>query len=76
VRRFERDDVDHEVEAVGGRESTVLVSVERDVVEAIGNRPLRLAGERYIPVVRGKGLCDCGADIAGTAEDERAASDR
>ena len=72
VRRFERDDVDDEIEAVGGRKSAVLVPVERDVVEAIVNRPLGLACERYVPVAGGEGMCDRGADIAGTAEDERA----
>jgi hypothetical protein len=73
VRRFERDDIDDEIEAVGRRESTVFVSVERDVVEAFANRPLGLACERYVPAVGGEGMCDRGADIAGTAEDERAA---
>jgi hypothetical protein len=72
VRRFERDDVDDEIEAVGNRECTVLVPVERDVVEAFASRPLGLACERYVPVVGGEGLCDRDADIAGTAEDERA----
>jgi hypothetical protein len=72
VRRFERDDVDHEIEAVGGRESTVLVPVERNVVEAIANRPPSLARERYVPAVGGEGMCDRGTDIAGTAEDEGA----
>ena len=72
MRRFERDDVDDEIEAVGNRESAVLVPVERDVVEAIANRPLSLACERYVPAVGGEGMCDRGADIAGTAEDERA----
>jgi hypothetical protein len=70
VRRFERDDVDDEVEAIGDRESIVLVPVERDVVEAIANRSLGLACERYVPVVGSEGICDRGADIAGTAEDE------
>ena len=72
VRGFERNDVDDEIEAVGSRESTVLVSVERDVVEAFANRPLGLPCERYVPVAGGEGMCDRGADIAGTAEDERA----
>jgi hypothetical protein len=39
-------------------------------------RPVRLACERHIPVVRGEGPCDRGADVAGTAEDERATGDR
>jgi hypothetical protein len=54
------------------RESTVLVPVARNVVEGIANRPLGLARERYVPVASGEGVCDRGADIAGTAEDERA----
>jgi hypothetical protein len=37
VQRFERDDVDDEIEAVGNRECTVLVPVERDVVEAFAS---------------------------------------
>jgi hypothetical protein len=57
VGRFERNDVNDEIEAVRSRQSPVLVSVERDVVEAFANRPLGLPR----------------ADIAGTAEDERAA---
>ena len=72
MRRFERDDVDDEVEAVGDRQSIVLVPVERDVVEAITNRPYGLARERYVPVAGSERMCDRGADIAGTAEDERA----
>jgi len=76
VSRFERDDVDHKVEAVRGRESTVLVPVERNVVEAIADRPLRLACDRYVPAVGGEGMCDRGTDIAGTAEDEGAAGYR
>jgi hypothetical protein len=72
VRRLERDDVDDEIEAVGSRESTGLVPVDRDVVEAFADRPLGLACDRYVPVVGGEGVCDCGADIAGAAEDERA----
>jgi len=72
VRRFERDDVDDEIETVGNRESTVLVPIERDVVEAIANRPLGLACKRYVPAAGGEGMCDRGADLAGTAEDERA----
>lgn len=71
MRRFERDDVDDEVEAVGNRESAVLVPVERDVVEAFANRQLGLARDRYVPAVGGEGVCDRGSDIAGTAEDER-----
>ena len=70
--RFERNDVDDEIEPVGDRDCTVLVAVERDVVEAIVNRPLGLPCERYVPLVGGEGMCDRGADIAGTAEDERA----
>ena len=70
--RFERDDVDDEIETVGGRESAVLVSVERDVVKAFANRPLGLARERYVPAVGGERMCDRGSDIAGTTEDERA----
>jgi hypothetical protein len=73
VRRLERDDIDDEIEAVGNRESTVVVPVERDIVEAVANRPLGLACKRYVPTVGGEGMCDRGTDIAGTAEDERAA---
>lgn len=72
MRRLEWNDVDDEIEAVGSRESTVLVSVERDVVEAFANRPLGFPRERYVPVAGGEGMCDRGADIAGTPEDERA----
>ena len=76
MRRFERDDIDDEIEAVGNRERTVLVPIERDVVEASASGTLGLAGERYVPVVCGEGLCDRGADVAGPAEDERSACDR
>ena len=72
MRRFERDDVDNEIKAVGSRESPDVVSVERGVVKAFANRPLGLACERYVPAVGGEGMCDRGTDIAGTAEDEGA----
>jgi hypothetical protein len=76
VRRFERDDIDDEIEAAGNRARTVVVPIECDVVEAFAGEPLGLAGERYVPVVGGKGLCDRGAAVPGPAEDERATCDR
>jgi hypothetical protein len=76
VRRFERDDVDDEVEAVGDRQRSVLAPVERDVIEARRRRPLRLAGKRDVPTVRGEGVRDCGTDVAGATENEGAPRDR
>jgi hypothetical protein len=73
---LERDHVDDEVEPVRDGERAVHVSVERDVLDATGAGPRALAGERQLPAVRSKGAGDRGPDIAGAAEDERAASDR
>ena len=75
MRCLERNDVDDEVEAVGDGERAIVVSVEGDVVEARRRRPLGLSRDRDLPVVRQR-ACDCSADVAGAAEDERALRDR
>lgn len=76
MRFFERDDVDDEVVAVRDCERAVLVSIERDVLDPVGIRPLALAGERQIPTVRRERVGDRRPDVAGAAEDEGAACDR
>jgi hypothetical protein len=76
VRRFEWDDVDDELEAVGDRERTVLVSVERDVVEVCRGRLFGLAGKRDVPVVAGERVRNRPTDVAGAAENEGAPRDR
>jgi hypothetical protein len=75
MRRFERDDVDNEVEAVGDGERAFLVSVEDDVVEARRGRPLRLTRQRYLPVSSGERASDGRADVAGATENEGAPRD-
>jgi hypothetical protein len=76
VRFFERDHVDDELEAVRDCERAVLVSVERDVLDPARRRPLALAGECQLPTVCGERVRDRRPDVAGAAEDERAACDR
>jgi hypothetical protein len=76
VRRFERDDVDEEVEAVGDRDRAFLVAIERDVFETRRSGTLGLSGERDLPAVRGKRVRDGDADVAGAAENEGAPRDR
>jgi hypothetical protein len=76
VRRFERDDVDEEIEAVGDRERAFLVAIERDVFEARRSGPLGPSGKRDLPAVRGQRVRDRDAGVAGAAENEGAPRDR
>ena len=73
---LEGNDVDHEVEAVRNGQGTILITVERDVLVLLSRRALALAGERQLPTVSQKRMGDRRADVAGTAEDERALCDR
>jgi len=76
VRRLERNDVDDEVEAVGDGECAFLVSVECDVFEACGRRPVGFARNGDLPAVRSERVRNGRADVAGAAEDEGAAGYR
>ena len=76
MRSLEGNDVDHQVEAVRDRQGTILIAVERDVLVLLGRRALALAGERQLPAVSKKRIGHRRADVAGTAEDERALCDR
>jgi hypothetical protein len=75
VRRLERNDVDDEVEAVGDGECAFLVSVECNLFEARGRRPLGFARNGGLPAVSGERVRDRRADVAGATEDEGAAGD-
>jgi hypothetical protein len=76
VRGLERNDVDDELEAVRDGERAFLVSVEGDVFEARGRRPLGFARNGDLPAVPGQRVRDRRADVAGAAEDEGASGYR
>jgi hypothetical protein len=48
---FERDHVDHEVEAVRNGQRAFMVAVECDVLEPVGRLALVFACERRLPAV-------------------------
>jgi hypothetical protein len=76
VRRFERDDVDDEIEAVRDGKRLIVVAVKLDEVELVERRRSISCAKRDLPLVVAQRMRDRCTDAAGSTDDERAPCDR
>jgi hypothetical protein len=76
VRRFERNDVDDEIEAVRDGKRLIVVAVKLDEVELVERRRSISCAKRDLPLVVAERMCDRCTDAAGSTDDECAPCDR